>query len=55
MATILQKSKNCFHVKNSIEPTDRATVYGVTKINQDHTQILSYIENENNLVVIQGK
>jgi hypothetical protein len=53
MATILQKSKKCFHVKNSIESTDRATVYRVTKINQ---QILPEdVENGNNLIIIQSK
>jgi hypothetical protein len=40
MVIILQRSKYCLYVKNSIDSSNRITVYSATKKNQNHEQIL---------------
>jgi len=55
MVTILQRSKYCLYVKNSINPRNKATVYSVTKKNQNHEQISLDIQDKNNLVIVQSK
>jgi hypothetical protein len=49
MATILQKSGNCFQIKTSIKPIDQVTVY------KEIYQTSSNIMDKTNLFVIHGK